>query len=288
MKIHAIETGTVRIKTSQRVGRGTDATRPLNVLLDREWTDPLPILAWAIETPEGVIVVDTGETARATGAGYFPSWHPYFCLAVRIDVTPEQEIGPQLRSLGIAPEDVRTVVLTHLHTDHAGGLFHFPKSRILASAAELALARGLPGRLRGYLPNRWPGWFAPEPVPFDSNPLGPFDRSYPLTPDGSVTVVPTPGHTPGHVSVVVRDGEHHVFLAGDVSYTQEAVLAGAVDGVSPRAATSLDTFARIRLLASHHPTIYLPTHDPESTARLEAGTTLPSFYVSSVREPVQK
>src|SRR6516164_745965 len=67
MKIHAIQTGTVRIKVSQRIGRGRGPMRLVNTLLDRSWTEPLPIYAWAIETAEGVIVVDTGETARTRG-----------------------------------------------------------------------------------------------------------------------------------------------------------------------------------------------------------------------------
>ena len=96
--------------------------------MDREWTEPLPIYAWLIEHPEGLIVVDTGETARAGEPGYFPRWHPYFKLAVREWVQPEDEIGPRLRALGFSPDDVRWVILTHLHTDHAGGLAHFPRS----------------------------------------------------------------------------------------------------------------------------------------------------------------
>src|SRR5262249_25681310 len=107
MKIHAVQTGTVRIKPSQRVGRGRGILRQVNVLLDQPWTESLPIYAWAIETDEGVIVVATGETARASEPGYFPRWHPYFRLAVRVDVTPEQEVGPQLLGIGIRPDDVR-------------------------------------------------------------------------------------------------------------------------------------------------------------------------------------
>ncbi len=154
MKIHALQTGTVRVKASQRVGRGRGSMRQLNILLDRSWTEPLPIYAWAIETAEGVIVVDTGETARTREPGYFPRWHPYSRLAVRLDVAPEQEVGPQLLGIGIRPEDVRTVILTHLHTDHAGGLHHFRKSEVLVCDEELRLAKGFAGRLRGYLPNR--------------------------------------------------------------------------------------------------------------------------------------
>jgi N-acyl homoserine lactone hydrolase len=104
MKIHAIQTGTVAITTKWREGVGHGRRRLLNTLLDREWTEPLPIYAFAIEHPEGVIVVDTGETARVSEPGYFPRWQPFFRFAVRELVQPEQEIGPQLRGLGIRPQ----------------------------------------------------------------------------------------------------------------------------------------------------------------------------------------
>jgi glyoxylase-like metal-dependent hydrolase (beta-lactamase superfamily II) len=125
MKIHAIQTGTVALTTAWREGVGHGRRRLLHAILDRQWTETLPIYAFAIEHPEGVIVVDTGETARAAQPGYFPRWHPGL-RAFREWVEPDQEIGPQLAALGIRPSDVRWVVMTHLHTDHAGGLHHFP------------------------------------------------------------------------------------------------------------------------------------------------------------------
>ena len=73
MKIHGLQTGTVRVKASQQVGRGRGSIRQLNILLDRAWTEPLPIFAWVIETNEGVIVVDTGETARTSEPRYSPA-----------------------------------------------------------------------------------------------------------------------------------------------------------------------------------------------------------------------
>ena len=78
MKIYAIQTGTVAIKTRQREGVGEGMMRPINTLLDSQWTDFLPIYVWVIEHPEGLIVVDTGETARTAEPGYFPRWHPFF------------------------------------------------------------------------------------------------------------------------------------------------------------------------------------------------------------------
>jgi N-acyl homoserine lactone hydrolase len=99
MKIHAIQTGTVALTKRWREGVGHGARRLPNALLEREWTEPRPIYAFAIEHPKGVIVVDTGETARVAEPGYFPRWQPYFCFAVCERVEPEEEIGPQLARL---------------------------------------------------------------------------------------------------------------------------------------------------------------------------------------------
>ena len=101
MKIIPIQTGTVVIKKNQLIDKGRGYARQMNLLFGPEWADPLPILAWVIEHPEGIIVVDTGETARAAEPGYFPAWHPYYRMAVRLNVAPEEEIGPQLQKLGI-------------------------------------------------------------------------------------------------------------------------------------------------------------------------------------------
>jgi N-acyl homoserine lactone hydrolase len=73
MKIHAIQTGTVAVTRAWREGVGHGKRRLLNTIRDRQWTEPLPIYAFAIEHPEGVIVVDTGETARASQPGSTPT-----------------------------------------------------------------------------------------------------------------------------------------------------------------------------------------------------------------------
>ena len=217
MRILAIETGRVRIKQAQIEGRGHGTWRQLQPILSSEWADRSPVYAWAIENPEGVIVVDTGAAAHLKS---LPRWHPYFRFAVRFDIEPEQEVGPQLRGLGIGARDVKTVVLTHLHIDHDGGLAHFPYGRILASAGEIARASGIGGAVLGYLPKRWPKWFAPEPLAWQPAAYGPFASSARISAAGDVIAVPTPGHTPNHLSVVVRDGDHEIMLAGDASYLE--------------------------------------------------------------------
>ena len=273
MRIHAIQTGTVAVKSQQPSGVGRSGkTRLLRTMLDRNWTEPLPIFAWLIEHPEGLIVVDTGETSRVAEPGYW-GWHPYFRFGLKEEVAPEDEIGPQLRKLGFDPLDVRWVVLTHFHTDHAGGLAHFPASEILVSDSELRAASGLRGRLNGYLPHRWPEWFNPTTVTFSEAAVQPFPASHPLTRAGDVVLVPTPGHTGGHLSVIVHEADQDVFLAGDTSYTQQLMMDGVVDGVAPDPAVAALTLGRIRKYVSERPTIYLPSHDPDSRRRLEMRMT---------------
>jgi len=268
MKIHAIQTGTVAVTQAWREGVGHGSRRLLHTILDREWTEPLPIYAYAIEHPEGVIVVDTGEDARASQRSYFARWHPGV-RAFREWVEPEQEIGPQLERLGIRPGDVRWVVMTHLHTDHAGGLHHFPTNEILVTRTELGFASGLRGRLRGYVANKhWPAWFNPTVLELVPEPLGPFPQSLRLTEAGDVTLVPIPGHTPGQIGVLVDEGEQTVFLAGDSSYTQELMLRGKVDGVGADEEAERRTHERIRAFAAATPTVYLVAHDPGTETRL--------------------
>src|SRR5271156_435869 len=171
MRIHAIQTGAVQIKNSQIVGRGHGLARRMAPLFDENWLDWLPVYAFAIEHRDGVILVDSGSNA---GLKSLPRWHPYFRYAVRFEIEREQEAGPQLRALGIGPRDVKTVVLTHMHIDHDGGLADFTASRVLVSPGELKAASGFAGEIRGYLPKRWPRGFDPQPLALADEPYPDF------------------------------------------------------------------------------------------------------------------
>ena len=279
-KVHAVSTGLVQVRRPQMESRGTGPARLVNMLIDDEWSEWLPIHVWIVEHDEGLILVDTGETARVHERGYHMRWHPFYRRGVRFSVHPDEELGAQLRALGIAARDVRQVVLTHLHTDHAGGLMHVTGSRVWVSAGELARATGVGGRLQGYLPHRWPKWWRPESIRFERRPFGPFETSMAVTRRGDVLIVPTPGHTPHHVSVVVG-GDVSFFLAGDTSYTQDLLTAGKIDGVSPDPRVARDTNARVLALASQRPLVYLPSHDPESSTRLAERSVLASSPVGA-------
>ena len=267
MRIHAIRTGLVKIKRAQVEGHSHNrVARQLGIFTDANWTEWLPTYAWAIETDDGVIVVDTGQASYLLEE-VRRTIHPFLRYAATFQIEPEQEVGQQLKGLGIGPHDVRQVVLTHMHMDHDAGLMHFPHSTILAASGEIARARGFAGMVRGYLPQRWPAWFDPQGLVLDDGPFGPFVASKRLTRDGRIVAVATPGHTPSHISVIVDEGDVSLFLAGDTSYSEELMLAGKADGVSPDPVVAEKTLAAIRQFAAERPTVYLPAHDPDGATR---------------------
>jgi len=274
MKIHAIQTGKVEVKKNQVMGKGPKALRLLNVLFGADWVKPVPIYAWVIEHEEGVIVVDTGETARTSEPGYFPRWQPYYKLAVRFRVKPEDEIGVQLKQMGINSKDVTKVILTHMHTDHAGRLHDFPQSTIHVNMPEYERTRGFRGQVDGYLPHRMPSWFSPQAIEFDGGAFGAFERSWNVTAKGDVKVVPTQGHTPAHVSVIATLEDINYIIAGDTSYSEENLLRKIPDGVSPDLTQAIRTMKNILNFAKQRPTVYLPSHDPNSELRLKNRQTL--------------
>lgn len=149
--------------------------------------------------------------------------------------------------------------------------------------AEAEAAAGVMGRTRGYLNNRWPRWFSPTHVDFDHDPLGPFPHTAPLMDDGSIVLVSTPGHSPGHLSVVVETEGEAFFLAGDASYTEALMRSGSVDGVSRDERAARTTLRQIKNYLDDTGAIYLPSHDPDSSARLAAAQPAPDVRGNTVR-----
>jgi glyoxylase-like metal-dependent hydrolase (beta-lactamase superfamily II) len=115
-------------------------------------------------------------------------------------------------------------------------------------------------------------WLDPTRVTFEDGPWETFDASHALTSDGRIRLVPTPGHTNGHLSVVVDRGDDLVLIAGDAAYSDRALVNGAVDGGAQDGRAHRDTTRRLRELCQRRRVITQFAHDPQSADRLATNT----------------
>jgi N-acyl homoserine lactone hydrolase len=156
----------------------------------------------------------------------------------------EDAIVSRLAAVGVRPDDVAVVVNSHLHFDHAGNNGAFPRATFLVQAEHLAFAKGRPN---------FPGvyWDIPE--------LTYLPVAGPTRVARGVEVVPTPGHAPGHQSLVVDLAETgRVVLAGDAAFTRANLERGEIPAPDQAAArASLATIAGLvggdlsRVFTSH-------------------------------------
>lgn len=276
MRVHAINTGTLSVKKRYYDAKGRVRLLRLgSVLIDREFMD-IPVYTWAIEHPEGVIVIDTGMTAQVNEPDYFPLiQRPYWKTQYRYHVRPEDEIGPQLQALGIPPAEVRWVIITHAHFDHTSALYHFPNSEIIFCRKEFDDVQRLRSAHFAF-PSKWPDWLKPRLIDYVPEPLGPFAQTYVLTQAGDVRLVPTPGHTMHHQSVVLQlqDEDKILFFAADASFDLPSLLNGTLDAPSFNADKVHESRQRILDLATDTALVYLATHDPKTGDRLNHRTIL--------------
>jgi glyoxylase-like metal-dependent hydrolase (beta-lactamase superfamily II) len=263
VKIHALSTGTVRLKHAFLYAK-SGPRRQLDLFLPGKWSDPVPIHCWAVEHAGQVFLIDTGETAGVRDIPF-----------ARFDVRSDQELPSALAAVGLSVGGVDTAVITHMHGDHMDGGIHVD-GPVLVHERELEFSRTRWARIAQRLFRQpVPAGVDFTPIALDGGSFGAFERSKRLSEDGRIVAVSTPGHTPGHMSVVCVDDEgRHVFLAGDTTDTLEQLQARRPDAVSPKPAVAVATMETILAHGREHPTVYLPAHDVDSVARLESGATL--------------
>lgn len=263
MRIHALTTGTVCVKHSflyPSPGR----RRQLDLFLPGPFSEPLPIHCWAIEHEAVLRLVDAGETTAGPNVPF-----------ARPAVTSRQELPGAMAAAGLELDDVSEVVITHAHGDHINGLVHFRGPVLINEVEQRFQASPMPRVMRRILRQPFPPGFAPEPIALDDGPFGAFPRSRRVSADGRIVAVATPGHTPGHLSVIcVDDSGRHVMLAGDVTDSLEQLHAKRADAVGPDPEVHVATLETILAHCADHPTVFLPSHDPDSAARHEAATTV--------------
>ncbi|MBP6385155.1 MAG: N-acyl homoserine lactonase family protein [Pseudarcicella sp.] len=266
VKIHALCTGTVAVKTNFRSKKGAGELAKLNILLDKHYTEYLPIWVWAIEHPEGLIVIDTGENAAiqdldkylAKESGFLRYQFKHAC---KFNIAPQDELNHQFEKVNLKLDDVKLVVLTHMHLDHTDGLKFFPKQEIIVGDIECK-------NPNNHMPSTFPSWFKPNKVAYLPNRIEVFNEAYPITSSEDLLYIPTPGHTIGHSSIVLKTDDFDIIFAGDSSYNQEQVLKGELAGVNADYKKTKQTYTNLLHYATQRKTIYLPTHDENAGNRL--------------------
>lgn len=274
--VSAVSTGSVRIRP-EHIGP-TRKNVYLWLVTSGEWTGPLPIHAYVIEHREGLVLFDTGQDrGGVTEPTYFPSGFTGFLYdrLARFDIGPDQTLTRRLAALGRDIGDVHTVVLSHLHQDHIGGLPELGHASIVVSDREWsAMQRPLPA-LRGFLRNHIEldglRWSRVHPEPLGDPSLMPFTTGHDLFGDGSLVVLPTPGHTAGSTSLLVRrPGHPPLLMVGDLTYDADLLAAGSVPGVGNKRQMRR-AVAAVNGLRRRMPGLtVLAAHDPSAAARLSA------------------
>jgi glyoxylase-like metal-dependent hydrolase (beta-lactamase superfamily II) len=211
---------------------------------------PRPINVYVIEHARGLLLFDTGQDrASVTDDSYFPGGFTgviYDRLA-RFHVGEEEALDAQLGTLGYSAAEVDTAILSHLHQDHMGGIRELSRADLLVAAAEWEeLSRFAPeprGFLRKHIMIPGRTWNRIGFEPTNDPALTPFTDSLDVMGDGSLVLLPTPGHTAGSVSLLVRRrARPPLLLVGDLTYGAELLErrqlpASACGAISPRPPT---------------------------------------------------
>lgn len=206
-----------------------------------------PVWSALLRTPEGNVLFDTGlhpVHVERPDATFGPG-------SLKVVMAEEDAVVARLASLGVRPDEVTVVVNSHLHFDHAGNNGAFPKATFIVQGDHLAFAKGKPN---------FPGvyWDIPE--------LTYMPVAGRVRVASGVEVVRTPGHAPGHQSLVVDLPETgRIVLCGDAAFTRENLERGEIR--APDEAAAKDSLALIRSLVNDDLDRVFTSHDAASWPR---------------------
>jgi N-acyl homoserine lactone hydrolase len=274
-KVSVVSTGTVQIRPEHVETNGTPLVWWLNT--SRHWTSPRPINVYVIEHEKGLVLFDTGQDRRSVAdPDYFPGGIAgyFYRRLAKFDIPEDGTLTEQLSAHGYDISDVRVAILSHLHQDHIGGLRELPPSaQIMAAATELAGVDKrfavLDGLMRDHIQLPGLNWVPISPQTVQDPSIAPFTHAHDVMGDGSLLLLPTPGHTPGSMSLLLRsEGFPGMLFVGDVTYDADLLAADRIPGVGKPSGLH-ETTRRINQLALRYPDMpILAAHDPAAASLL--------------------
>ncbi len=227
----------------------------------------IPVSMWILKHPKGLVVFDTGNNVAISDG--LDNCKKYWAAGLCDFIQPNQKRGDvidmQLKKLGYKAEDVKVVVTSHTHLDHAGNMAMFPKAIHVIQKKEL---------YQGWWPEKFQGrapvglfMMADIAAAREFNYLE-LDGEYDLFGDGTVKLFPTPGHTIGHQSMKVK-----LPKTGTVIITQDAVamqenLDGYVSGLNYSVQAFSDSVNRIKMMRDLEGAQILMSHDAGQFAKM--------------------
>lgn len=264
VEVQAVRCGEIRVPLAW-------VERPRGRLAVRELVRPdqrvaLSLLFFVVRHPEaGVLVIDTGlhPDASQSVRGDFGL---VTSVAFRGLEPAERSFAEQLREAGVEPAAVRQAVMTHLHADHTSGMRLLPEAEFVVCDREWAAATRRDGSLNGYAPKHLPDAARVRRVGFDgAEPHGPFERTIDLLGDGSVRLLATPGHSPGHMSLLLETAERPVLVVGDAVYRMRNLEHDILPFRTADEGRYQDSARQLRAYAQSTPeAVLIPTHDDQA------------------------
>ncbi|HET6998703.1 MAG TPA: N-acyl homoserine lactonase family protein [Solirubrobacterales bacterium] len=248
----------------------------LKQLLGSSPPNVVPVPAFLIRHPSaGAVLVDTGLHPSIATDGK----ENFGALGNRTGKpTLEQgeDVPAQLRDRGLDPNELPTVVMTHMHIDHTSAISEFPNSAFIVSESEwTAAATGPKPLFNGYRRQHFDYAFDYRTIDFDRaniDSYASFGRTFDLFGDGSLHLAFTPGHSSGHMSVICRLKQNDFVIGGDATYVR-AQLSG--DAPMPPRPFDAHNFRRslqeLRLFQGQFPNATVtPGHDPDFYSRIDS------------------
>ncbi len=273
MKVYPLHIGDSKIPYGQFYGGASGEWEGLGgiwrFISDKNHYIIVPIYAYLIDHPTaGLILVDTGINWDM--AHHHNQFYKHWLFHLTLDedeyrLTHEQELAAHLQRLGYRAEDIKTVLITHLHEDHLGELRSLRHAKIIVSQdAWDAKNLGI------WLFREWSPCITgivdkPELINYTSGRFHSFDKSQDVVGDGSIVLLPTPGHADGHFSVFVQMEGYQLLLVADAMYALRHLAVDDVRAIllgSRMKAEYIDSIKRIQQLRGAFPDmIIVPTHD---------------------------